>query len=205
MPKGIIYADFKAGFGMDRVEFALQNLSGKILDVGYSVGGIHQKFLEKFGQKNIYGVDIETKKDSAHYKKASAQKIPFKPNFFDSVFAGELIEHVESPAKFLAQTNRVLKKGGVIIITTPNKDSLVNRITHSYETPIHISLLNYKELKELLEKNGFEVQEYIGMRYSEENCYGSKNKWSFFFRNLLHNFLPASLQEEMVFKAIKVN
>ena len=33
---------------MDRVEFCLQNLQGRLLDVGYSVGGIHQKFIEKF-------------------------------------------------------------------------------------------------------------------------------------------------------------
>ena len=34
---------------MNRVDFALANLNGKILDVGYSVGGIHLKFVEKFG------------------------------------------------------------------------------------------------------------------------------------------------------------
>lgn len=189
---------------MDRVEFALANLNGKILDVGYSVGGIHERFKKKFGQENIYGVDIETEKDTKHYKRSTAEKIPFKAGTFDSLFAGELIEHVKSPDRFLAQAARVLKVGGIIIITTPNKDSLVNRITHSYETEIHISLMNRKELEDVLKKNGFEIEKFYCACYSEENCYGSQNKWSFALRNFVHRFLPTALREEMVVKAVKV-
>lgn len=188
---------------MDRVEFALQNLHGKILDVGYSIGGIHSKFLEKFGPTNVYGVDIETKKDTAHYKRSTAEKIPFRARFFDSVFAGELIEHVESPEKFLAEAARVLKKGGIIIITTPNRDSLINKIFHNYKTPIHISLMNFRELRSALEGSGFEVRRRFCQPYSGENSYGSRNKWTFFLRALLHNFLPRSLQEQMIVMAVK--
>ena len=189
---------------VDRVTFALQNLRGKILDVGYSIGGIHSKFLERFGQENIYGVDIETKEDTEHYRRSSAEQMPFVNDFFDSVFAGELIEHVDNPDRFLNQANRVLKMGGAIIITTPNRKSLVNRVFHSYETPIHISLLDFYSLKKLLEKNGFVVQKYYCQPYSDENCYGSRNKWSFMFRALIHYFLPRRLQEQIIVKAIKV-
>lgn len=188
---------------MDRVEFALQNLRGKILDVGYSVGGIHSRFIEKFGKENLYGVDIETEKDTEHYKRSSAEKIPFKDNMFDSAFAGELIEHVEKPGPFVQEVRRVLKKGGCMIITTPNKDSLVNRVFHNYETPIHISLFNYPELKALLEKNGFEVEKFYCQPYCEENAYGSRNKWTFVLRSILHHFLPRPLQEEIIVKAVK--
>ncbi len=188
---------------MERVEFALNNLNGKILDIGYSVGGIHQKFLEKFGRENLYGVDIETEKDTEHYKRSTAEKIPFKDNFFDSVFAGELIEHVEKPAIFLKETARVLKKGGMLILTTPNRKSLVNRVFHSYETPIHISLFNYPALENLLKEKGFRVEKFYCQPYSGENCYGSRNKWSFIFRKALHHVLPRSLQEQMIVKAVK--
>lgn len=188
---------------VERVQFALENLNGKILDVGCSVGGIHEKFVEKFGKKNMYGVDIEITKDTEHYKKADAQKIPFKEKTFDSVFAGELIEHVEKPAPFVSEVARVLKKNGVFILTTPNRKSLVNRIFKSYETPIHINLFNYQQLKKLLEEKGFEVEKFYCQPYSEENCYGSRNKWSFIFRNIIHNFLPKSLQEQMIVKAVK--
>ena len=188
---------------MDRVEFALKNLKGKILDVGYSVGGIHENFRERFGTENIYGVDIETAKDSAHYKRASAEKIPFPANTFDSVFAGELIEHVEKPGLFVKEAARVLKNGGVFILTTPNKKSFVNRVFHSYETPIHISLFDYHGLRKLLESSGFEVEKFFCRPYSSENCYGSRNKWTFIFRKALHYLLPRPLQEQMIVKAVK--
>jgi len=189
---------------LDRVEFCLQNLQGRLLDVGYSVGGIHQKFIEKFGAQNVYGVDIETEKDTEHYRRAGAEKIPFPDSVFRSVFAGELIEHVEKPGLFAKEAWRVLLKGGVLILTTPNKDSLVNRIFHNYETPIHISLFNYKGLEGLLERNGFRVEKYFCQPYTEENAYGSRNKWTFVARKLAHHFLPRSLQEEMIIKAVKV-
>ena len=190
---------------MNRVNFALANLNGKILDVGYSVGGIHSKFVEKFGKDNIYGIDIETKKDTANYKKATAEKIPFSNDYFDSIFAGELIEHIENPENFLKEANRILKNNGIIILTTPNKKSLINRIFHTYETPIHISLFDFEELKTKLKEYGFMVEDFFCQPYSNENCYGSKKKWTFLFRKLIHYFLPKSLQEQMIIKARKMD
>ncbi|HLC92844.1 MAG TPA: class I SAM-dependent methyltransferase [archaeon] len=190
---------------MDRVEFALENLGGKILDVGYSVGGIHQKFIEKFGAENIYGVDIETRENSGHYKRASAERIPFDSGFFDSIFAGELIEHVYTPEIFLREANRVLKIGGALVMTTPNQKSIINRIFRSYQTKIHVSLFDEESLKKMLAQTGFAVEKFYCQPYSGENCYGSRNKWSFEARAFLHKVLPRSLQEQMIVKAVKVN
>lgn len=189
---------------MHRVEFALENLKGKVLDVGCSVGTIHERFKSRFGAENMYGVDIEIKKDSEHYKKSSAEKIPFPDKMFDSCFAGELIEHVEKPGPFVKEVARTLKKGGVFILTTPNRKSFINRVFHSYETPIHISLFFYHELENLLKRSGFEIDKFYCQPYNDENCYGSRNKWSFIFRKALHYFLPRSLQEQMIVKAVKV-
>ena len=47
---------------MNRVDFALANLNGKILDVGYSVGGIHSKlfdFKELKTKLKAYGFSVE--------------------------------------------------------------------------------------------------------------------------------------------------
>jgi SAM-dependent methyltransferase len=45
---------------------------------------------------------------------------------FDCVLAVEVLEHVEEDAKFVAEVCRVLKAGGVFLMTTPNGDSVAN-------------------------------------------------------------------------------
>jgi SAM-dependent methyltransferase len=43
-------------------------------------------------------------------------------NSFDSVVAVEVLEHVEEDALFVREVHRVLKPGGVFLMTTPNGD-----------------------------------------------------------------------------------
>ena len=45
---------------------------------------------------------------------------------FDCVVATEVLEHVEEDALFVSQVHRVLKPGGVFLMTTPNGDSVKN-------------------------------------------------------------------------------
>jgi 2-polyprenyl-3-methyl-5-hydroxy-6-metoxy-1,4-benzoquinol methylase len=48
--------------------------------------------------------------------------------FFGVVYCGELIEHVFNPDKVIRDIYRVLKNGGLAIITTPNLACWYNRI-----------------------------------------------------------------------------
>ena len=47
------------------------------------------------------------------------EHIPFPDQEFDIVFCTEVMEHVPEPALFLKEIYRVLKPGGVVIMTTP--------------------------------------------------------------------------------------
>ncbi|MDO8538453.1 MAG: methyltransferase domain-containing protein [archaeon] len=189
---------------MNRVNFILKSVNGKILDVGYEHGSLHEKIKEKFEEKNIYGIDIIVNNPSSHYKKGTAEEIPFEKNFFDSVVAGELIEHLKKPELFAKESNRILKKNGVLILTTPNRKSFVNRVTKSYFTPIHFSLFTKEELQKLLQENGFQIEKFECFPYTQESSKGARHKSMYFFRKLLHYFLPQSLQEEMCIQARKV-
>ena len=91
-----------------------------------------------------------------------AAAIPFQDDHFDALFAGEVIEHVADVPATLREWHRVLKPGGVAIITTPNKDRLVAR-ANGMECPYsrdHLNELSYRELRrQLLPANGFEFVE----------------------------------------------
>ncbi|MFA4907173.1 MAG: class I SAM-dependent methyltransferase, partial [archaeon] len=136
---------------MNRVEFIVSRIHGKTLDVGYYCGTLHKALVKYLPRHNVYGLDIEGK-NSEHYKVGSAEKMPFRAGEFDCIVAGELIEHLKEPEKFVKECNRALKRSGIVIITTPNRESLVNRITRSYFTPIHFSLFTKRELVGLFEK-----------------------------------------------------
>jgi len=48
-------------------------------------------------------------------------------NSFDSVISFQVIEHIRKDREFLREINRVLKPGGVAIITTPNREMSLTR------------------------------------------------------------------------------
>lgn len=187
---------------MNRVEYILSGIHGKILDTGYYCGTLHAKILRHFPRRNVYGLDIEGK-EGEYYKIGSAEKMPFKGGLFDSVVAGELIEHLKRPEKFVGECFRVLKPKGILVISTPNRASLVNRLTGSYFTNVHFSLFTKPELWGLLERNGFEVLDFRCFPYTEESSDGARHKSFFWLRKLMHFFLPQSLQEEMIVVARK--
>lgn len=57
-------------------------------------------------------------------------KIPYPDNYFDYIIASEIIEHIKPdnlPGLFI-EINRLLNKNGLVVLTTPNKNSLHNLI-----------------------------------------------------------------------------
>jgi SAM-dependent methyltransferase len=87
-----------------------------------------------------------------------ASALPFPDATFDALFAGEVIEHVPDARVALREWGRVLKPGGVAIVTTPNRQRLVAR-ANRMEVPYsrdHLSELSYAELSgPLLRETGF--------------------------------------------------
>jgi SAM-dependent methyltransferase len=92
--------------------------------------------------------------------------IPFVSEYFDSMFAGEIIEHVSDPVEVLQEWKRVLKPNGTLILTTPNRDRLLSRIEGRERpySPDHLHELSYNELRnEVLPQAGFKVLESTGV------------------------------------------
>jgi SAM-dependent methyltransferase len=96
---------------------------------------------------------------------APAFPLPFRDATFDALFAGELIEHLTDPVPGVAEFGRVLRPGGTLILTTPNRLRLANLVDRSERpySPDHLSELSFDEVRELLDRGGFEVLSATGL------------------------------------------
>ncbi len=189
---------------MKRHDFILSNLKGKVLDIGYYACTLHEKIKKEVPRENLYGMDIYGK-ENKYYKKSSAEKkFPYPSNSFDTIIAGELIEHLHKPEIFVQESARTLKKGGYLLLTTPNRNSLINLLFHNYHAPLHFSLLTPSEIKHLLKKNNFKIKKFYTLPYTEESSEGSHKPYLFPLRKLLSFFLPFSLRENMCILAEKL-
>ena len=100
--------------------------SMQILEIGAGSGtGLQNTFALK-GRCQLYvGVDLDPRVlnnpflDRAYV--ASAADLPFEDESFDLVFHKMVAEHFDEPAKALAETARVLKRGGQLLFETPNR------------------------------------------------------------------------------------
>ncbi len=94
-----------------------------VLDMGCGDGYLLRKLSKKI--RSGTGIDerITPGKDgNIIFRKFSIKrKIPFRNSTFDVVTMTAFIEHLDNPEKVLRDVNRVLKKGGLCIITTPTR------------------------------------------------------------------------------------
>ncbi len=100
-----------------RFKYINKQIHGRdILDIGSDEGYLHKLLKEKNLDKNFFTLD-NTGNPNFKIDLDNPKKINKK---FDTIIAGEIIEHVESPIKFVKYCKSLLKNNGRIIITTPN-------------------------------------------------------------------------------------
>lgn len=63
--------------------------------------------------------------------------LPYHSGSFDVVYSIEVLEHIENHSNFIGEASRVLRKDGLLILTTPNLHRLVSRI-HFALTGLHL-------------------------------------------------------------------
>ncbi len=119
--------------------------------------------------KEVVGVDIsegalkyaESQYQLPNLKFIKIDNYPtnFTPESFDIIISSHVIEHIDDVKIYLNQLKRLLKKDGILILTTPNKRFRLLPFQKPYD-PYHKREYNYKELKRDLMSvfNRFEIK-----------------------------------------------
>ena len=117
--------------------------------------------------KNIKRI---TDENDITFKQENIMNLSFSNATFDVVLCMETIEHVD-PDQSLKEVKRVLKKGGYLILSTPQ-----NSTTEQCINPQHLYEYSLEEIKNIVSKY-FEIENIIGLKagkiYFEDDPIGA--------------------------------
>lgn len=128
--------------------------------------GYGSDILANSGPKKVIGID--NNKENINYAskmfpnkkityiRSDAHKLPLESSSADIIVSFETIEHLEKPKRFIKEIQRLLKPKGLLILSTPNRET-------SYEdNPFHLKEYTLEELEFLLSE--FSECKYYGQR-----------------------------------------
>lgn len=154
---------------------------GKVLDAPAGSGALSRK-LRNMGFE-VIAADLNPdtfKATEVNFQKVDLNNdLPFPDNFFNYIVCVEGIEHLENPFHLLREFERVLCKGGKLILTTPNVLNIYYRIRYLFlgcadifyaeiltRKPAdtrqllgrHINPIDFIKLKYILRENNFIIE-----------------------------------------------
>lgn len=136
---------------------------GRILDVGTAAGFFlnvaRQSGWETYGvEPSKWMSEWGNKRFDVNIKNGILREAEFPDNFFDVITMWDVLEHTADPMKEIAESNRVLKKNGIIIINYPNVGSTLAKFAGSkwwFFLSVHLYYFTPKTISKYLEKNNF--------------------------------------------------
>ncbi len=109
-----------------------------VVDIGYA-----QLPNPNFKDVRVYGVDIV--EAPAPYEKTfvcdlNKDPLPFNKEEIDAVAMGCTLAHVANPLKVLGEVNRILKPGGILVVSSPNPnyywENVLNIFYHHFKSRV---------------------------------------------------------------------
>lgn len=137
---------------------------GRCLDVGYAPGGFADSLRDLGWDCAALDLDAPDQAGVRVIRCDVSEGFPVPDEGFDLVTAGEILEHMIDEAAFLHDCRRVLKPGGLLVLTTPNLCYLPNRFLvlvglppRFVHAPYHYHFHTVATLRRLVADAGFVV------------------------------------------------
>ena len=163
-------------------EFAKPFITGKkVLDIGCGLA-YGTRYMSEYAA-GITGMDYNQETIESNRKRfediknlefihGAVPPIAIASESIDVVTAFQFIEHIHPRAEFLKEVSRILKPGGVFLMTTPNAKMSLAR------NPFHVHEYTFAEMKDEMDNLGFQY-ELKGLTGSEKvnHYYEANGKW----------------------------
>ena len=136
-------------------------------------GGERIKSILRKGVKEVIGVELNQEiadwgreNLGVNILNGTLEDQKFSNEYFDIIYAGDLIEHLKDPLKFLEEINRILKSKGVLVLNFPmeiNNFSARLRVLFRYSKkksckPYHLYCYNISTMEKLLKYKNFIIE-----------------------------------------------
>jgi 2-polyprenyl-3-methyl-5-hydroxy-6-metoxy-1,4-benzoquinol methylase len=141
--------------------------TNNLIDVGCG-GGFFLVAAKKRGW-NVFGTEFAEEAISIcsgkgiQMTKSPLDAANYKNEYFDVITSFEVIEHINNPRPELASYHKILRRGGVVYVTTPNFNSISRDIVGSrwsvIEYPEHLSYYTKRTLSEVFTNSDFSLLE----------------------------------------------
>ncbi len=165
-----------------------------IVDIGSSFGWL-EKELIRYEPKNIVGVEMNQEAVKFSKKNVKGVKfivgdaltLPLENKFADTAILFDVIEHVPKNSELgtLKEANRILKKRGLLFLSTPNNNLFAN----FFDIAWYLGHRHYSknQIKNLLKKTGFRVLQLETKGSIFSSLYLT---WFYIFKKLLNVSQP---------------
>jgi ubiquinone biosynthesis O-methyltransferase len=158
---GEVILDIGCGNARDIIPLSKEGCNCVGIDLS---DGMIEEARKELSKNHIVGVELEV---------GDTTNLRFSDETFDKVFASEVLEHIPNYEKAVSEMVRVLKHGGCLVITTPNRRSwygfdryiIYEKLLRSNWGHPYDAWKTFNELASVINENGLDMVGFAGVCY----------------------------------------